>query len=224
MAQAITEEVPVPGGAVPVHVQGPETPSGSPALVVVPSIFGPAPDLLDQMATLSDASLTVVTDPFWRVGGGVVPYSDHDGAITRLKGFDREACFDDMRAVVGWARERGNGRVAGLGICFGGPVVLTLAGEGLLDGVVTWHGSRMEAYLDRASETRCPLRFHFGSADPVTPPDAIEKIRDAFAGHPDASFVVHEGLEHGFSHHGRAYDEAAALAGLEDARDLLTAT
>jgi carboxymethylenebutenolidase len=204
-----------------VFVQGPEDAKSLPGLVVVPSIFGPAPDLLRQMSELSDAALVVVADPFWRQGGGVVPYDDHAGAIGRLKGFDRDRCFSDMRAVIDWTRERCNGRVAGLGICFGGPVVLVAASEGSLAGVITWHGSRMEAFLERADRISCPLRFHFGSADPVTPPEAIEKIRTAFASHPDVSFLVHPGLVHGFSHEGSSYDPKAAQAGVDDTRALL---
>jgi len=215
------ERVEVAGGAVPVHVQGPETPLQVPGLVVVPSIFGPAPDLLEQMSGLADAALIVVADPFWRVGGGVVSYDDHAGAIGRLQGFDRDACFADMRAVIEWTRERCNRQVAGLGICFGGPVVLVAAGDGALSGVVAWHGSRMENVLDRAAEISCPLRLHFGEADPVTPPEAIEKIRSAFASHPDLSIVVHPGLVHGFSHAGASYDAAAAQAGVDATRGLL---
>ncbi|MDJ0788313.1 MAG: dienelactone hydrolase family protein [Myxococcota bacterium] len=214
--------IPVEGGAVPIHVQGPEDASSVPGLVVIPSIFGPAPDLLRQMASLSDAALTVVADPFWRGGGGAVPYSDRETAFGRLQGFDVPACLQETRAVIAWTRERCNGKVAGLGICFGGPVVLTLAGEGALDGLAAWHGSRMEAFLDRASEVRGPIRFHYGSADTITPPEAIEAVRAALSHVEDARFVVHEGLEHGFSHEGESYDEAAARAGLEDTRELLS--
>lgn len=216
-----TESVPVEGGAVPVHVQGPEGAAAVPGLVVVPSIFGPAPDLLKRLSELADVALVVVADPFWRVGGGVVPYADHEGAIGRLRGFDRDLCFADMRAVIEWTRSRCNGNVVGLGICFGGPVVLVAAGEGLLAGVVAWHGSRMENYLERAERITCPLRFHFGEADPVTPPEAIEKIQAAFAHNADTSFVVHPGLEHGFSHDGRSFDASAAQEGVDDTRDLL---
>ena len=219
--QRRSDGVAVDGGAVPVHVQGPEDAQDAPGLVVVPSIFGPAPDLLAQMEEIADDALTVVADPFWRVGGGVVPYDDHEKAVGRLKGFDRDACFRDMRAVADWTRSRCSGKVAGLGICFGGPVVLTLAGGGALDGIIAWHGSRMEQFLERAGEIRGPVCFHFGSDDPVTPPEAIARIRAAFADHPDASFVVHPGLEHGFSHEGQSYDPEAARAGLEDTRALL---
>lgn len=216
-----THTVAVDGGEVPIFAQGPSDAHLVPGLVVVPSIFGPARDLLERMAGLADAALVVVADPFWRVGGGVVAYEDPDAAFARLAGFDMADCHADMRAVIDWTRARCNGRVAGLGICFGGPVVLIAAGEGNLSGVVAWHGSRMESVLERTGEIACPLRFHFGGADPITPPEAIEQIRDAFADHRDVHFTIHPGLEHGYSHEGESYDEAAAQSGVDDTRALL---
>jgi carboxymethylenebutenolidase len=216
-----TDSVGVAAGAVPVDVLGPKDAGEVPGLVVIPSIFGAAEDLLDALSGLADVALIVVPDPFWHEGGGVVPYADHDGAVGRLRGFERDRCFEEMGTVIEWTRARCNGRVAGLGICFGGPVVLHAAGEGRLAGVVTWHGSRMENFLERADEITCPLRLHFGEADPVTPPDAIEKLRAAFADHSDASFVVHPGLVHGFSHEGASYNAAAAELGLTATRELL---
>ena len=216
-----TQAIPVEGGAVPTAVIGPEDPGGLAALVVVPSIFGPAPDLLKRLSEFGDRALIVVPDPFWRVGGGVVPYDRHDAAIARLRGFELRRCIDDVSAVIDWARARGNGRVLGLGICFGGPFVLRFAAEHRLDGVVTWHGSRMQDHLERASEIVCPLRLHFGAADAITPPDVIDRIRSTFASHPDVSIVVHPGAEHGFSHDGRAFDARACRAGLDSLGELL---
>jgi len=187
----------------------------------VPSIFGPAPDLLASLSAFADRALVAAPDPFWRVGGGVVPYDQHEAAIARLAGFELRRCIDDLSAVLDWTRERVTGPVVGLGICFGGPFVLRFASEGRLEGVVTWHGSRMQDHLGRAERIRCPLRLHFGSADAVTPPDVIEQIRQAFAGHPDARIVVHAGADHGFSHEGSAYDEKAARAGLDAIAELL---
>ncbi|NQZ96053.1 MAG: dienelactone hydrolase family protein [Myxococcales bacterium] len=216
-----THTVAVDGGAVPVFAQGPSDANQVPGLIVVPSIFGPARDLLERMAGLADASLVVVADPFWRVGGGVVAYEDHNAAFARLAGFDMADCHADMRAVIEWTRARCNGRVAGLGICFGGPVVLIAASEGDLSGVVAWHGTRMEGVLERVKEITCPLHFHFGGADPVTPPEVIEQIRDAFADHRDVHCTIHPGLKHGYSHEGESYDEAAAQNGVDDTRALL---
>jgi carboxymethylenebutenolidase len=218
-----TESVSVPGGAVPTAVLAPPDPGAVAALVVVPSIFGPAPDLLERLSEFQGRALVAVPDPFWRTegGGGVVPYDQHDAAIARLRGFELRRCIDDLAAVVDWARAGANGRVVGLGICFGGPFVMRFAAERRLDGVVTWHGSRMEDHLERAGEIECPLRLHFGDADPITPPEVIEKIRGLFAAHPDASIVVHPGADHGFSHDGRAYDARACRAGLDAVGELL---
>jgi carboxymethylenebutenolidase len=211
----------VEGGEIPTVVVGPRDTSRLPALVVVPSIFGPAPDLIARLSRFAGTGLVAVPDPFWRAGGGVLPYDDIERARGRLAGFDLGRCVADLGAVVEWARANSNGRLAGLGICFGGPFVLHLAGEGRLDGVVTWHGSRMERFLQRAADVRCPLRLHFGADDPVTPPEVIEAIRAAFAHHPDVSIVVHPGAVHGFSHDGDAYDAVACEAGLAAVGELL---
>ena len=120
-----------------------------------------------------------------------------------------------------WAQQQSNGHVIALGICFGGPYALRLAADGRVEGVVAWHGTRMEEHLERANEIRCPLRLHFGDADPVTPPDVIEAIRGAFASHSDISIVMHPGAEHGFSHDGRAYDARACRASLDAVGELL---
>ena len=214
-------EIEVAGGAIPTRVIEPDRAHPLPALLVIPSIFGPADDLVRRLSAHRGRARIVLPDPFWRVGGGVVDYADHASAVGRLKDFDLPRCTEDLRAVLDWTRARSNGRVAGLGICFGGPFVLRFAGAGLLDGAITWHGSRMENFLQRAADTTCPLRLHFGSADPVSPPEAIEKIRAAFAGHPDLSIVVHPGAVHGFSHDGAAYDEKACKAGLDATGELL---
>jgi carboxymethylenebutenolidase len=213
--------VDVEGGAVPTAVLGPEDASAVPALVVVPSIFGQAPDLLDRLSALADRALVVAPDPFWREGGGVIPYGDREAAFARLRGFDAARCTADLAAVSAWARGRSNGRVVGLGICFGGPFVMRLAAARKLDGVVTWHGSRMEQHLDGAAEISCPLRLHFGDADPISPPAAIDAIGKALAAHPDCEIVVHPGATHGFSHDGPAYDAGAYRAGMDAVVELV---
>jgi len=210
-----------PGGAIPTLILEPEDAGPSPALVVIPSIFGPAPDLVQRLSRFADRARIVLPDPFWRCGGGVVDYSDHAKAVGRLQNFDVAACSDDLRAVVAWTRNRCNGPVIGLGICFGGPFMLRFAAEGILDGAVTWHGSRMQNFLARAAEIRCPLRLHFGADDPVSPPEAIAEIRTALRDHPDLEIVVHPGVVHGYSHDGSAYDEKACQAGLDAVEELL---
>ena len=100
-------------------------------------------------------------------------------------------------------------------------MVLDLAGAGALAGLVTWHGSRMDQFLDRAKEIDCPIRMQFGGADPMTPPETIATIESAFSGNPDARFVVHPGLDHGYTLRGEHFDAEALSVDLGVTRELL---
>jgi len=198
-------------------------------VVVVPSAFGIGPDLLAQMEELAtDASWVVAIDPFFREDAGPLSLDDRDRAFARARAADRARTGRDVRAAVEWARARDGGphRVVLVGICFGGPPGLLAAAEGIVDGVVTWHGSRMEQVLDRAAEMRCSMRLHLGGADPVVPPAALAALRAAFAERPDVRIVVHEGVGHGFTHRDspKAYDASAERAAMASVRELVVST
>lgn len=222
---AITHHLlPVEGGELPLTIA--RAGGAGAAVVIMPSAFGVAPDLQDQMDELAaDASLVVTFDPFFREDPGVVPYSDMPRIMARLQGLDRERANRDLRAAIVWARDQADGRpVVLLGICLGGPFALLAAADGLVSGVVTWHGGRMEQYVDRAAEMRCPMRLHFGGADPFVSMQAVDAVRAAFAGRADVRVFVHEGATHGFSHPGspQSYDPRAERAGMASLRELVT--
>lgn len=221
MVDTVPGSVPVSDGGVPVLSSFADDAVSKPGLVVVPSIFGGNEDLLAAMRSLADIASTIVFDPFWRGNGGAVPYADFDTAIARLDGLDRGAVFDDMVAVAEWMRPQTNGAIAGLGICFGGPLMLLGTSVGTFQGGVAWHGTRMEDVLDRCDGLIAPLRLHFGSIDPITPPDVIDAVATRFADHPDCRIVVHEGADHAFSHEGANWHPEAAAAGMADLRRLL---
>lgn len=214
-------DIEVEGGAVPTAVVGPDDASGVPAVVVVPSVYGAAPDLLERLAELGDSALVCVPDPLWRTGHGPTAYGDMEEVGVRLAGLDIHVCRSEMGAVVAWARAQGNGSVIGVGICFGGPYAIRMATDGELDGVVTWHGSGMERVLRRVGEITCPVRHHLGGIDPITPPEVVEALREAFAAHPDAEIVVHAGADHGFTHDGESWDQSAYQAAFGSVVDLV---
>jgi carboxymethylenebutenolidase len=195
------------------------------AVVILPSAFGIAADLEAQMEELAaDASLVIALDPFVRGDAGPVPYTDMARVMARLQALDRQRFYRDLRAAIDWARAQTNGKaVIALGICFGGPFALQAAADGAVNGVVTWHGSRMENHLERAAEMLCPMRLHFGSVDPFVKQEAVEAVRRAFAGRDKVRIFVHEGATHGFSHRAapQAYNEHAERAGMASLRELI---
>jgi carboxymethylenebutenolidase len=140
-----------------------------------------------------------------------------------MQAMDRKRAYVDLRAVIDWTRtQSANPAIVMLGICFGGPYALSAAADGLVQGVVTWHGSRMENFLQRSAEMRCPMRMHFGSVDPIVPMSAVEAVRAAFSGRQDAQVIVHEGATHGFSHRtAPAYDVNAERAGMSSLHELI---
>jgi carboxymethylenebutenolidase len=216
--------LPVEAGELPLTVA--RAGGSGAAVVVAPSAFGVADDLQAQLQELArDATLVVAFDPFFRGEAGVVPYDDMPRVMKRLQALDRGRAYRDLRATIEWARAESGRPVVVLGICLGGPFALLAAADGAAQGVVTWHGSRMENYLDRAPQMRCPMRLHFGAVDPLSPPEVVQRVRAAFAGHADVRLVVHEGATHGFSHRtaAQAYQRAAEQAGLESVRELVAA-
>jgi carboxymethylenebutenolidase len=217
------QAIPVEDGALPLTVA--RAGGTGAAVVIVPSAFGVGPDLEAQMVeTAGDARAVVAIDPFFRADAGPVAYDDRDRAIGRLQALDRARTLRDLGAAIAWVRdEEGGAAVVVLGICFGGPFALAAAAEGLAQGVVTWHGTRMEQALARAVEMRCPMRLHFGAVDPFVPMAAVATVRAAFADRADVVVTVHEGATHGFSHRGsaRSYDAEAEQSGLASLRELV---
>jgi carboxymethylenebutenolidase len=217
-----SETVAVDGGGVPVAVR--RAGAGA-ALVIVPSAFGITDDLVAQMEALApDAGPVVAMDLFWRGAPGPVPYDDMKTVMGRIQTLDRVRALDAFRAVVAWARAQPgcDGRVVGLGVCFGGPFAFLGAADGLLQGVVTWHGTRLEGFLENVAAMRCPMSLHFGARDRVVPMEAVERVREAFAGRGDVEVVVHPGADHGFTHaSGPTWDAAATASAMAGARRLL---
>jgi len=197
------------------------------ALAIFPSAFGIGADLEEQMSELSErASVVAAFDPFARSAPGFVPYEDLQRVITRIQALDRERAARDFRAVIEWARKQApSGAVVALGICFGGPYALLAAADGAVAGVVAWHGTALGQHLARAAEMRCPMRLHFGGADPFVAKEEVEAVRAAFEARPDVRIAVHEGATHGFTHRAapQAFDARAERAAMDAALELLAA-
>jgi carboxymethylenebutenolidase len=211
------------GGALPLTIA--RSGGVGAAVVIMPSAFGVGPDLEAQMAELAEtASVALAIDPFFREDAGPVPYDEMARVMARLQALDRQRAYRDLRAAIEWIRARESGRrVVVLGICFGGPFALLAAADGVVDGAVTWHGTRMENYLERKAEIHCPMRLHFGGADPVVPKAAVDAIRTAFASHRDVRIIVHDGATHGYSHRAApaAYNELAERMSMDSLRELI---
>lgn len=195
------------------------------ALVILPSAFGVAPDLVAHMHELAgDACLVVALDAFARHDPGVVPYQDMPRVMARVHGHDPMQMQLDLRDAIAWTSAETGRPVVVLGVCFGGPHALEVAAAGLVAAAVVWHGTGLDRKLEQASAIRCPLALHFGAEDPFVPPPVVARVREAFAGMAHVAIHVHEGATHGFSHRDApAWNAAAEQAAIASLRERIRA-
>lgn len=216
------------GAELGIHRSAPGDGGRHPGLIIFPSIFGVTDELAehaDQIA--AGGAVVLVFDPFSRSDDpGGLGEGDRERAIARMGGIDFGRMTADFRELLAELKRdpECNGKVIGLGICLGGPFVFNAAADGELDGVATWHGSRMGNVVGRASQVKCPVLMDFGDEDPVAPPEEIEKIESACAVIGDFTLRVHPGAGHGFSHTGWSGHRPEVMAAARpDLEKMLTA-
>ena len=186
-------------------------------LIVLQEIFG----LTDQMKSVArfyaaqgyDAIVPCLydrTEP-----GLVVPFSDPDRGRNLAYGLDMDAVTADIAAAAD-AVKNPNG-ISVVGFCWGGGVMVRAAADVALKGGIAFYGTRLDTYLDYAP--KCPMLFHFGTTDPNSPPELIEKVTKTF---PAAGMHLYE-AGHAFANDVRpSYDKQAADLAISRTLDFLS--
>ena len=92
-------------------------------------------------------------------------------------------------------------RIAAIGYCFGGAVVLQMAREGIdLDAVASFHGSLGTSHPAKPGAVKAKILVAHGGADPFVAPEQItgffKEMNDAGA---DYKFIAYGGALHSFT-------------------------
>ncbi len=183
-------------------------PSGKPhgAVVVIQEIFGVNAHIRAVTDGFASAGHTAIAPAmFDRIRRGIeLGYSPPEieegrGYMQELK---PEETLKDLAATV--AAVRHSGPVATVGYCWGGAQSYRAACLLPIDCAVVYYGRAQDA----GAPPRCPVMYHFGTADKSIPLTDIERMK---ALHPAGIFHLYEGAGHGFNCEQRAsYDPAAA--------------
>jgi carboxymethylenebutenolidase len=187
-------------------------PAGRPrgALVVVQEIFGVNGHIRAVTDGFAAAGYTAIAPAlFDRVRRGIeLDYSpaDQQQGVGYRKQIANEVALKDIAAAAAVVKH--SGRTGVVGYCWGGTLAYLAACELPLAAAAVYYG-RVGDYLER--KPRCPVIYHYGSADHGIPLSDVERIR---AAQPAAPVYVYEGAGHGFNCDRRdSYDaSAAALA------------
>jgi len=92
-------------------------------------------------------------------------------------------------------------RVAAIGYCFGGGVVLNMARQGLdIKGVASFHGSLAVVNPDQPTPIKAAVRVYNGADDKFSKPEQIEALKKEMADQKvNFTFVNYSGAVHSFT-------------------------
>ncbi len=177
-----------------------------PGVIIMCSVYGVTEDvraMADEMAARGFAA--AAPDLFWRGDAGPLGRDEDGMRRAKARGGDRAAIIERGMADLAdtmadlKARPECNGRIAVIGLCYGGPyAILGPARLGCAAGLA-FHGTRVQDYLDRLDAVDVPLSLHWGDQDHAAPPADLARIQAAVAGKDNAEVVVYPGVKHGYS-------------------------
>lgn len=92
-------------------------------------------------------------------------------------------------------------RIAAIGYCFGGAVVLQMAREGVdLAAAVSFHGSLGTAHPAKAGAVKAKILVAHGAADPfIKPEDITGFMKEMNAASANYTFIAYSGAVHAFT-------------------------
>jgi carboxymethylenebutenolidase len=185
-------------------------PAGRPrgAVVVLPEIFGINSHIRSVTDDFATQGYTAIAPAlFDRIRRGIeLQYTAEDAQLGKgyVKQLDRELTLKDVAAAQ--AVVKNSGRTAVVGFCWGGVLSYLAAVQLRPACAVVYYGNVSQLTEQRP---KCPLMFHYGSADQSIPPAEVAAIR---AAHPQAQLYVYEGAGHGFNCDQRQSYNAEAAA------------
>lgn len=141
--------------------------------------------------------------------------------IAELRGDPAKLCQRAHAGIDVLASHRQvDGRIAAVGYCFGGMVVLEVARSGAdLAGAVSVHGSLFTPRTARAGVVRAKILVCHGALDPHVPMTQVnafvQEMNDAGA---DWQLIVYGGAMHGFTHETGPAVAGVAYHAVADAR------
>lgn len=92
-------------------------------------------------------------------------------------------------------------RIAAIGYCFGGSIVLNMARSGFdLKGVASFHGGLSGSKSDKPGKIKARIFVAHGALDAMEPPEHVERFKKEMeAEGADMQFITYDGALHSFT-------------------------
>ncbi len=147
----------------------PEAPGTYPGVVLIHENRGLRPEIRETAETLAKEGYLVLAVDLL---GGVA--EDQVGAHELTANFKQETGVENMRAAVAYLKERGAGKIASLGWCFGGrqSIELAISGE-KLDATVVYYGGGIATTTEKLAPITWPVLGIFADQDQFIPVETV---------------------------------------------------
>lgn len=195
-------------------------PTGTgPGLVLIQEIWGVNEHIRAVADEYAKSGFVVLApDVFWRLEEKLsLPYNDEGNkkAFECYGKVDLDLAATDMAKAVDKLKslDQVDGKVGILGYCLGGLLSYRGAAASDVDAAVCFYGGGIAKYLDEAPKVDMPVLFHHGAQDEHIPEEDVNAVKNAFKGHPNATFFDYANAGHGFNCWGRPsmYHRPSAL-------------
>ncbi len=191
----------------------------APAVIIIGSVFGADEDVrraCDDLA--AQGFVAAAPDMFWRGDSGPMDRSEDGARRARERALDRtpliEAGVQDLADLIADLKSRPecNGRIAVVGLCYGGPYAIIGPARLGCDAGISFHGTKVENYIDEVGGVGAPISLHWGDQDHACPPEALARIRAATEDMANVDITIYPGVQHGYSARAsvNAFNEDAA--------------
>jgi dienelactone hydrolase len=112
-----------------------------------------------------------------------------------------EARFNAAKELLKNHKTTNPDKIAAIGYCFGGGVLIELARRGLdIDGVVSFHGSLATENPAGAGDIKTKLLVCHGAADPFVKPEQVSALKSEMKqANADFTFKEYAGAKHSFT-------------------------
>lgn len=136
--------------------------------------------------------------------GQLAEHPDDAGQFASQIRDNRDLMLQRFQAADGFLRSLhsvDDSRIAAIGYCFGGSVVLEMARSGAdLQAVASFHGSLGTEHPATAGEVQARILVLHGNDDPMVPPEQVQAFKNEMdAAGVDYRFVGYDGASHSFT-------------------------
>ncbi len=192
----------------------------APGLVLIQEIFGVNASMraaADRWASLGYN--VICPDLFWRKEAGLDlnPNNEEEfkKGMSLMQSMDEDQVVSDLEAARQWLADKiGHQKIAALGYCWGGRLVVRMAADTPISCAVSYYGVALEHLVPSLSASAAPALLHIAELDSFVPEEARNTILDAVKARSGWEAHLYPNCDHAFARPNGAHrnEDAAKLA------------